>query len=75
MEHEYNHFKGGNTDLKAQTWHVFIHQWLLADKQMIITLQYKESERLYRQDKFMGDEWISLERENRMDFEGKLRVA
>lgn len=32
MEHEYNHFKGGDTDLKAQTWHVFIHQWLLADK-------------------------------------------
>lgn len=23
----------------------------------------------------MGDDWISLERENRMDFEGELRVA
>lgn len=42
---------------------------------MIIKLQYKESESLYKQDKFMGDEWISLERENRMDFKGELRVA
>lgn len=32
MEHEYNHFKGGNPDLETQIWHVFIIQWLLTDK-------------------------------------------
>jgi hypothetical protein len=47
------------------------YKWTLAAKERIITLQFTVFVKLKKEERSMGDQWISLRRENRIDFMGR----